>query len=325
VLDVASRPPAERTSVPPDAGRLAVLLAEAEPHAYDPHLLASRLRRIEQTGAATLSPGVLPLVFLAERMRYRALRGPHPARYVVEAVADGVRERLGRLEPGTDVVVAYVDSSPSLASVIAGAGSAAAVVVDLGASGSLPYLEARLAAERVADPDADLRVSAPAIWRDVRLASRLTDRILSRVPADARASTGVVLLGAGVPPPWHEQSVAWLEDETYFLTRVAVLLEEAGLTSQAIRHAWMDWQSPLLPEALRHVAAIGSDRIVICPATTLYPDLVTLLDTSRDVRDARLPEHIEVTVLPPWGDDEVLIDVIASRIAEAFGLEPIAV
>jgi protoheme ferro-lyase len=186
----------------------------------------------------------------------------------------------------------------------------------------LPYLEARLAAERIAPPNRLPRVTEPSIWRDVRLASRLTERILDRVPADERAATGVVLLGPGIPSAWHSQSRSWLEDETYFLTRVTVLLEDAGVPSHAIRSAWVDWQSPNLAEALRHLAAIGSTRIVVCPATILYPDLVTLLDTGRYVRDARLPEHVQVTVLPPWGDDEVLIDVVASRIAQALGLEP---
>ncbi|MBC7266181.1 MAG: CbiX/SirB N-terminal domain-containing protein [Anaerosomatales bacterium] len=318
LLDVLTVPSASSVQGTLASDKLAVILADAEPHRYDPHVPAARLKRIERTDAATLSTGVLPLVFLAERVRYRALRGPHPARYIVEAVTDAVRSRLHEPLADLAVEVAYVDSSPNLASLVARARPSSVVLIELGASGSLPFLEARLEAERAA---ASYLTCPPSVWRDERMALRLRDRILDRVPEDTRASTGVALFGSGIPDAWHAQSASWLEDETYFLTRATVLLEEAGLPAQAIRHAWLDWQEPSLAEAIRHLAATGSDRIVVCPATILYPDLSTMLDVSRDVRDARLPEHVQVTVLPPWGDDEVLVEILASRIADAFGLE----
>lgn len=321
VLSMAARPPAHQPVRHSGAERLAVILADAEPRVYDPYPIAARLARIERSGAAALSPGMLPLVFFAERVRYRALRAQHPAQYVVDALAEAVRDRLGRSHRTLDVAVAYVDCTPDLPSVITASSADSLLIVELGAAGSLPYVEARSSAERIAFPRRLVRNVEPSIWRDARLASRLVERILDRVPTDERTSTGIVLLGSGIPSAWHPQSGPWIEDETYFLTRVALFLEESGVPPHAIRPAWMDWQSPNLAEALRHAAAIGSNRIVVCPATILYPDLMTLLDTGREIRDARLPEHVQVTILPPWGDDQVLVEVLTSRIAEAFGLE----
>lgn len=325
LLDILTRSEARRRpKAASTTGRLAILLADAEPRSYSPHLLAARLKRIELTGAATLSSGVLPLVFFAERMRYRALQGPHPARMVVEAVADAVRERLSQAGCSCDVAVAYVDSQPDVADVVARTGPADEIcLVDLGAAGSLPYLEARETEEQSTDRGTVLRVCAPSVWRDIRLATRLCERIIDRVPSDTRQSTGVVLMGSGVPHEWHRRNASWLEDETYFLTRVTMLLQEAGFLPHAVRHAWMNWQEPDLAESLRHLAAVGCTWIVVCPATILYPDLTMILDTNRDVRAARLPEHVQVTVMPPWDDDEVLVKVVASRVAEAFGLGPI--
>lgn len=297
---------------------MAVILSDAEPLRYSPQHTAARLRRLERSGSVRLTPGLLPMVFLAERMRYRAVRGPHPARYVVDAVADAVRGRLALSGSPASVEVAFVDGSPRLAEVLAQAAPTSAVVLELGPAGSLPFVEVCAEAERAAPGSNTLHLARPSIWRDQRLAQRFVDRICERVPHDERQATGVVLLGTGIPDEWRAASTAWEEDENYFLTRTTLLLQEAGFSQHMIRPAWVEWQAPSLSEAVRHLAAIGCARIVVAPATIVQPDLATLIDLERDMRDARIPDHVRTTLLPPWGDDPVLVDVVASRFEDAF-------
>ncbi|MCX8007770.1 MAG: urea transporter, partial [Coriobacteriia bacterium] len=277
---------------PPTDRWLVVVLSDAEPARYSARCTAARLRRIERTSAAAFSPTVLPMIFLAERMRYRALRGPHPARYVVEAIATSILAGLERNGLDADVVAAYVDGRPALVEVVRCAQNT--VVVEVGPAGSLPYIEARTAAEAGRGASASMRVIAPSVWRDDRLAERLCERIAERVPNDERGSTGIVLLGTGIPEQWRSASTAWNDDENYFLTRTSLMLEEAGFDPQMVRAAWMGWQAPSLAEAVRHAAAIGASRIIVAPATIVYPDLATLLDVQRETRDARVPAHVPV-------------------------------
>lgn len=315
----ALRPSLVRPSAPAASERsIAVILSDAEPFRYSPQHTAARLERLERSASVRLTPGLLPMVFLAERMRYRAVRGPHPARYVVEAVAEAVRQRLARSASPTSVDVAYVDGSPRLADLLARSGPTLAVVLELGPAGSLPFVEVCAEAERAAASPIGLHLVRPSIWRDQRLAQRLADRICERVPHDERHATGVVLLGAGIPDEWRSASAAWEEDENYFLTRAVLLLQEAGFSQNMVRPAWVEWQAPSLSEAVRHLAAIGSARIVVAPATIVQPDLSTLIDLEREMRDARIPDHIRTTLLPPWGDDDVLVDVVASRFEDAL-------
>lgn len=319
VLDILKKPHGElATDTGAAPARLAVILSDAEPTRYTPQHTAARLRRIERSGAARLTPSVVPMVFLAERMRYRAVRGPHPARYVVRAIAETLAERLARSPWPTHVAVAYVDGSPRLVDVLAASRPSSALVLELGQAGSLPFVEAWSETERQMPPVTTVQAVRPSVWRDHRLAQRLAERIADRVPEEERAATGVVLLGAGIPDEWRAASTRWAEDENYFLTRTAVLLQEAGFSQQIIKPAWIEWQTPALAEAVRHLAAVGCMRIVVAPATLIQPDLSLLIDLDRDVRDARIPEHIRITVLPPWGDDPVLIDVAASHLEDAL-------
>lgn len=302
-----------------------VLLSCAEPARYGVRATARSLQRLLTTGALEMPAGAVPFVFLSEKARYRQIRDRHPARGVVRGIAERLEQRLEDAGVST-VLVAWCDGGPSLAettSAALAAGYTDIVVTVVGADGAYETATAIHAAEEAAcsvTPSVHLR-SAPSIWQSESLAVRLCERIIETTRGVELGAVGVALIAEGAPAQWAAEHAAWAERETYFLQRVRLLLAERGITANAVRIGWLEWQSPDVTETVRHLAATGCERIIIVPATAASSTLGIMVDLPHLVDSARLPDDVHTVTLSAWDEDPGLIDALSESIVEALSRE----
>lgn len=318
------RPPSLPSARDADAdGCGVVLVGCAEPDRYSPRAVAARQNLLAESADIDVPATALPFVFFADKARYRAVGGRSPASSVARQLTAAVAERL---EPEvTDVLLAWCHDPSSLASAVstlAAAGVARATVVVLGPLDSGPLDAARIVLGQTLRENRGPDVSfASPVWEDRWLPERLAERILAATTGVSPSDIGVVLMDAGLPPVWERRYAATQRVENYFDQRVRVLLGEAGVADQHVRVAWLEWQTPDVTEAVRHLAALGCRRIVVAAATIALPTLETTLDLGHAITLARVPHEVQVVTVTPWGDEDQFVDAICRTARESLRLD----
>lgn len=300
-----------------------VLMSCTEPDRYNPVAVAQRQNLLAESAEIDVPATALPFLFFAEKARYRAVGGSSPgaapARRVTRAVAD-------RMAPDVaDVRLAWCHTPASLTSAVASlakAGAARIAIVVLGPSESGPLDAAHAPLDRALRerPGLDVVFGSP-VWTDRLLPARLAERILASSSGADLADLGVVLVDPGLPPVWERRYTGAQNVENYFDQRVRILLCEAGVAEHHVRVAWLEWQTPDVTEAVRHLAALGCRRIVVAASTIALPTLDTALDLGHAITFARVPTGVQVVTVSPWGDDEGFTEAVCRSAADALGIE----
>lgn len=297
-----------------------VLVSCAPSDAYSIRDVAVRHRILTEDGAEETPDAVLPLRFLEQKARYRSIGGRIATSEVACALAERLEEELATSGRSTKVALAGCTTRPRLARVLADArdrGARKVFLVSLDPTSALLAGETRRVTAAVQRDGGPEIVFAPSVWDDRRLAERLCERVLEACTDVPLGRVGVVIAAEGRPLALGARPAE--DDARRFTQRVRTLLDARGIAGDRVRMGWLRWETPDVTEALRHVAALGCERIVVVPATEALPTLGTSLDLEDAVHLARLPhDAVSVAVLPPWGVDPVLIAALsdAARAAD---------
>ena len=297
-----------------------IVLADIDPEEYDERATSADLDRLSDEGLLTVSIAILPFLFFAQKARYRAVGGSSPAASQLTSIAEHVsaalvsspidRVETGRLDGPSDL------SQQVLA--LAEHGYRTICVVEAMVAGSLELDEAKRRVDALRLSDAGVRVVyADALWSSERVATLVASRVMA-VAGDP-GSAGVVLVGLGQPEERARTCGSFDEHETAFLNRVRMLLLERGLSETFVRLAWADWHAPDVTSAVRHLAALGCERLIVAPACFPLDTVETLLDLPLSVRQARVEDAISVVTLTAWSDDTGLVEELRSRALLALG------
>ena len=89
-----------------------------------------------------------------------------------------------------------------------------------------------------------------------------------------------------------------------------------------MRLAWADWRDPDVASTVRHLAALGCTRILVCPACYPFDSISTLLDVPIAIRQARIDPAVSVVTLSTWRDETEVIEALrASAVAAVLDLK----
>lgn len=316
---MARVPAAPKPPRPPETARgpAAIIVACHEPETYSPFATASMLRALEEDGLFVSSSGTLPFLFFAQKARYRAIGGTSPSRRQLAALAEKTEHSLPDTE---DVTVYWADCTgkerlATRVSDAVSAGHSKVVVVELGVGRSL----ALSAAEQEVDVmkldrvGVEVHYSGPVGESD-RIISALSRRTTSATPS--AITSGVVLVGHAQPDAQSRIDPAFDEQETVFLNRMRLMIVEAGVPAQNVRIAWAEWRNPDVTSSVRHLAALGCNRIVVVPATYPLDSIATRLDLELAARQSRIDDSVVVVTMPSWQDDEQVVAEVRERILQ---------
>jgi len=305
--------------LPPDVGAAAlVIVGDVDPEHYDERATATDLDRLSDEGLLEVSIAILPFLFFAQKARYRAVGGSSPATRQLHSLVDHVSESLrsspiDRVEPGS------IDGYDGLAEqvrALALTGYRTICVTEAMIAGSLELDEAKKRVDAMRLAEAGVRVVyADALWSAERVATLVVNRVMAVTGEISTA--GVVLVGMGQPDERARTHRSFDEHETAFLNRVRMLLLERGLAESFVRLAWADWHTPDVTGAVRHLAALGCEHLVVMPACFPLDTVETQLDLPLSVRQARVDESVSVVTLGAWFDDPALAEEIRARALHA--------
>lgn len=301
-------------------GVAVIIVACVEPATYSPSDTAAAIRDLTDDQLLETSLGTLPFFFFAQKARYRAVGGMSPALSELSALAES-------LEPGLaefgvrKITWARCSGEYSLAHRVLDAveaGFSRIVIVQLAIAESL-YLAA---AKRDVDALRLHEHGVEVMYTDdlggsERLAAMEADRIMELARGEADGA-GVVLVGHAQPEERSRRNPAFDEQETSFLNRVRMLLVERGLADAHVRLAWSEWREPDVTSAVRHLAALGCNRVIVAPVTFPLDTLGTRLDLELAVRQARVAEGVSAITMPAWKEHPALTAEIRERVRRAL-------
>lgn len=320
----APKPPSLPVTAPKNPASCGVVLVSyTEPDRYSPSAVARRQNLLAEGAEIEVPGAALPFVFFAEKARYRAVGGTAPGTVLTGSVAQAVADRLSSTVTGVELAWCHAPTSLTEAvAALARSGSARIAIVALGPAESAPLD----AAHQLLDPTLRARpglavISGASVWNDRLLPARLAERILAVTNGIDLQDLGVVLVDLGLPPVWERRYAGAQSAENYFNQRVRLLLCEAGVTEHHVRVAWLEWQTPDVTEAVRHLAALGCRRIVVAASTIALPTLETALDLGHAIALARVPAGVQVVTVSPWGDDAAFVEAVCRSAAEALGID----
>lgn len=312
-----SAPPSTITPGPELPGVAVIVVACIEPDTYDPRATAGMLRSLSDEGLLNASIAALPFVFFAQKTRYRVVGDASPAQDEIEQLSDRLSVALGAPH---HVSWATCSGQTGIFEAVAravGQGYRRIVVAELSVATPthLRVAKDRLSELRLDLLGVDLEFTAP-LYDSERLLLALARRVTS-ASRQTGVYTGIILAGHGQAPQRARSDPEFDRNETAFLTRLRMMLLESGAMEQSVRIAWTDWGNPDVTAAVRHLAAIGCQRIVVMPATYPVDTLATRLDLEVAVRQARVDDSTGTVMLPAWRNDDALVEELRVRVLDA--------
>ncbi|NTW28566.1 MAG: hypothetical protein HGA39_04295 [Coriobacteriia bacterium] len=316
-----SRPPLP-AEVPAGIGKGAVIvLGEVEPPGYSARIVAGALRDLAKQGTLDPSIALLPFIFMAQKMRYRARGGTSPSAHELDLLAERLAVTLERHKNVGCVESAWCRGERALATVILKAvaqGFRTFTIAEAFIAESPQVDAAKREVDALRLESLGVTVSyAQPLWHADRIARLVATRAMAA--ATNPSTTGVALVGRAQPESLAQERGEFDTQETAFLQRVRLLLTGFGIPEANIRIAWMDWRSPDITGTLRHLEAIGCERIVVSPACFPLDSLETALDIPLAGNRARVAETVSIVTLPAWHDDPGFVEALRSDVADMLG------
>jgi protoheme ferro-lyase len=320
------RPASPGTPLPPPGSpprTLVAVLVDTEWETYRAAEVSREIADLVDAGLPEPTIGVTPFHYAAQKARYRAIAGRSPEHGAAVTLSEGLESRLDSDQFAGPVVIRCSDRGALAANLLTALDEGYTFVVVTGAyiSDSHRAAEQKRDVDDIAAAIASLRVAyTPPLWASDELARLVALRAVALTSGSDR--TGVALLVHGQPGGHAEGNSSFDVEENAFANRVRMHLSEHGIDEAYVRVCSAEWSDPGVTETVRHLAALGSERILVVPACYPFANMQTLLDIPAAERDARVPENVHVVHIPPWGDDEVFADVLASSIRQTAAEAP---
>jgi protoheme ferro-lyase len=313
--------PTRLDTLAPQTGIGLILLADAESPDYRAVDVTGRLDALERADVPLPPHVARPFVYASERARYR-VAGGSPSRRAVNAVAASLTERLRGTGFTGPVETAFCGGGPSAAEAVArlAARTGGRVVVATLTVAWTPAFDKAAAEVHALDRsgrDLDVDWTEP-LWASHEVAIRAAERAFAAFGDDAVAD-GIVLVAFGNPWQFDRAFPTAMEQTTFLSQRIRSELIEAGLPSERVRQAWLEWEEPDVREAVRHLAALGARRVALLPVDLLYESLATAVDLPMATERAAEESDVRVALAQPMGDDPAIVAALQESVLATIG------
>lgn len=320
LLRIGSRPRAPRLDIT-DSGPTrtdhVIIATCVDGRTYDPFDTASVLAELMDDGLLEVSLGVIPLLFFAQKARYRAAGDHNPAYEQLSALTRRLQQSLG---DAYRVSWATCSGENTLVEQVAQAhdsGAARIVVARLDVADSPAMVHAMREVDALSARTDGLSVYfTETLVTSQRLIAMMVERVTTLT--EDPDHTGVVLAGHGQSEERARTFPAYDEDEVVFLNRIRAQLVDRGFAASNVRVAWNEWREPDITESVRHLAALDCRRVIVVPAVWPLDTIATRLDIELAAREAHVGDGARVMTVGAWGDDERVAEELRVRVLEAI-------
>jgi len=300
-----------------------LVLSCIEPERYQPVAITQELDRLAHAGLPEATMGITPFLYAAQKARYRAMGGKSPAARQAQLTTERLAARLSEsVERVRFVSCVGRDTLDRAVVEAADRGVSDMIIVTAAVAESYVTDRAKASVDAMRPEAHGVRVAyAPPLWGSEVLAEHVADQVWRA--RDEPAATGVALVLHGQPDEWERSHASFDVQENSFAQRIRMLLVDRGMPAENVRLCHGEWRVPDITETVRHLAALGCRRVLVCPVCYPFENSATILDFQVSIRQARVDGHVTTVTLNAWGEDPVLSDVLfasARSAADDLGL-----
>jgi len=121
-------------------------------------------------------------------------------------------------------------------------------------------------------------------------------------------------VGHGQPEDWDKVYPTQTEQEILFRQSITDRLVADGYARENISLAWMEFKEPEIAEAVEGLVDRGIEKLLVFATSISASSLHSLYDIPEAVKEAGLPEGVEMVNLGAWDDDPIVIRAIKERV-----------
>lgn len=300
-------------------GRIAaILLADIDAPEYEPSSVAGDAALMGSLASSGLWVVATPMLYAAQKARYRAIGGSSFSMPQALAMAERVESLLPDDTGITKVAIATCSDELALDAIVANLaneGFDRIIVAGIAIGESYASDRAKVLVDQLRLPEHGVQIAYTApLWGSERLSLMISDRV--RFSANDLATAGIALVMNGQPEHHRVTHPAFDVQETAFCSRIRAHLVEHGANEQLVRYCSLEWRSPDLTETLRHLVAFQCKEILVVPACMPFETVSSHLDLMLAIRSARVDDMTEVQTLGNWGTEAETSAIVAEAISE---------
>jgi protoheme ferro-lyase len=129
-----------------------------------------------------------------------------------------------------------------------------------------------------------------------------------------KSEVGILLVGHGQPDEWDREWATETNQEISFREDILKLLAEDGYKRENLSLAWMEFKQPKPARITEKLIQNGVKKILFFSAAISADSMHSQYDVPMLMKEAKVPDHIEMVNLGAWNDDPQVIQAIKEKI-----------
>jgi protoheme ferro-lyase len=162
---------------------------------------------------------------------------------------------------------------------------------------------------------ASLTYTGP-MWDSETLQRMFVQKVNARIGNLDKEKVGVLLVGHGQPKEWDQKWPTETKQENMFRESILALFEADGFARKNLGLAWMEFREPEPAEVVEQLVANGVEMILYFSAAISAESIHSRYDVPALVKEATVPEEVELINLGAWNDHPLVIQAISEKIKD---------
>ncbi|MCU0505546.1 MAG: ferrochelatase [Chloroflexi bacterium] len=295
-----------------------IYFTHGEPQAYSAMPWLETFRELDADGVSFIPTPFRPFFFLKFREEYLKVGGS-PHNFVHQDMAGSLEEAFRAEGDGaTRFYMAFLDSNPRPDEAVIRAlneGASEVVLATVFVTVSSHTKAGQDMVEELGVEQYGVPICfADPLWDSETLHEMFVARANEHLGETPKSKVGVLLVGHGQPEDWDKVYPTQTEQEILFRQSITDGLVADGYARENISLAWMEFKEPEIAEAVEGLVDRGIEKLLVFATSISASSLHSLYDIPEAVKDAGLPEGVEMVNLGAWDDDPIVIRAIKERV-----------
>ena len=303
-----------------------IYFTHGEPQAYSAMPWLETFRELDADGVSFIPTPFRPFFFLKFREEYLKVGGS-PHNFVHRDMA-GSLEEVFRAEgdDATRFYMAFLDSNPRPDEAVIRAlneGASEVVLATVFVTVSSHTKAGQDMVEELGLEQYGVPICfADPLWDSETLHEMFVARANEHLGETPKSKVGVLLVGHGQPEDWDKVYPTQTEQEILFRQSITDRLVADGYARENISLAWMEFKEPEIAEAVEGLVDRSIEKLLVFATSISASSLHSLYDIPEAVKEAGLPEGVEMVNLGAWDDDPIVIRAIKERVDSCRSATP---
>lgn len=315
--DIYRVPPITRTDG--GDGHTAILyFTHGEPPGYDPLPWILTMREFEHDNVPFVPWIVRPIFFNTLRNKYLE-EGGSAHNKLHKAFFDNLRWSMSEAEAnGTRFYLAFLDSEPhpdQMAAKAINNGASKIIILPVFITESTHTIAGQEMVASVQPEKFGVSLFYTGALGDSDSLHRVfVDRAIELSVGCEKSEVGILLVGHGQPQEWEELYPEQNQQEDEYRHAIREKLIANGFSAQNVVSGWMSFQEPTIQQSVTKLSGNNVSKILVFSVSLSADSIHSEVDVPKAIREATLPEAIEIYYIGQYGDHPLATQALIEKI-----------